>query len=260
MTTSPSFDWIPLWAVFLLTSGIVLASVEGGLQLGRIRRRLAEREGDSPVGSVVGASLGLLAFLLAFTFGGAAERFDTRKQLLLDEVNAVRTAFLRADLLPEPRASAARRALREYVELRAGAMRRPETLPAALARCEEIHRILWSTAASLGEGRTPTEFDALFAGSVNEVIDLHSKRTVMAFQYRIPGPVWVILYVVSIASMVSVGYHFGLNGRGSLVTTVGLIFTFAMVIFLVADLDRPMEGFLRVDQQPMVDLQRALSN
>src|SRR5262245_56224072 len=96
-------DSLPLWGQFLITVAVVLLSVEGGYRLGRYRCRRPDPEKESSVGSMVGGTLGLLAFLLAFTFGLAASRFDARRLVLLDEVNAIGKAYLRADFLPEPR-------------------------------------------------------------------------------------------------------------------------------------------------------------
>ena len=96
-------DALPLWGFFVAVLFLVLLSVEGGYRLGQYRRRRSEQELEAPVGAMVGATLGLLAFMLAFTFGSAADRFDSRKQLLLDEANAIGTAYLRAGMLPDRR-------------------------------------------------------------------------------------------------------------------------------------------------------------
>src|SRR5438876_10839801 len=75
-------------------------SVECGYRLGKYRRSRQEQGKEAPGGTMVGATLGLLAFILAFTFGLAATRFDTRRQVLLDEANASGTTYLRAVMLP----------------------------------------------------------------------------------------------------------------------------------------------------------------
>jgi hypothetical protein len=94
-------DIFPLWGLFAATVVAVLLSLEGGFRLGRWRHQRSEQEKEVSVSAMVGATLGLLAFLLAFTFGMVASRFEVRRQVLLDEVNAIGTAYLRAALLPD---------------------------------------------------------------------------------------------------------------------------------------------------------------
>src|SRR5438045_9492637 len=103
MSNVQPFELIPLWVILVGTVAIVLLSIQGGLRLARIRRKQNEREPEGPIGSVVGATLALLAFLLTFTFGIAANRFELRRSLLLEEVNAIGTTDLRAGLIPEAR-------------------------------------------------------------------------------------------------------------------------------------------------------------
>ena len=107
--------------VWFSGEGVILdrgLAIEAGFQLGRRRSTIVDAEKESPVGAMVGASLGLLAFLLAFTFGFAASRFETRRTILLDEVNAIGTAYLRTATLPDPTRTDSRRLWREYAEAR----------------------------------------------------------------------------------------------------------------------------------------------
>src|SRR6201997_1632522 len=120
MPASGPIDILPLWALFICILLVVLLSVEFGYRLGKYRR--SQQEKEAPVGTMVGATLGLLAFILAFTFGLAAARFDARRQVLLDEANAIGTTYLRAGMLPE-RGEQMRALLRDYVGVRLDAVR-----------------------------------------------------------------------------------------------------------------------------------------
>jgi hypothetical protein len=97
-----TIDQIPLWAVFLITTLILFAAVEIGFHLGKWRKRRSKDEEKGQTGALMGAALGMLAFLLAFTFGMAGSIHNARKSVLLEEVNAIGTAYLRAQILPEP--------------------------------------------------------------------------------------------------------------------------------------------------------------
>jgi hypothetical protein len=240
MLTKIWLDYIPLWALFAGTVLLVLAAIECGYRLAVFRKRQSEKGIDAPIGSVVGGTLGLLAFLLAFTFGMAASRFDTRRQLLLDEVNALGTCYLRADLVPDPERVEIRKRLREYVHLRADTVKRLQTLPQALARSETLQDELWSQAVLVAKKDSNSEMRALFVDSLNAVIDFHTKRVVVS-QYHIPDAIWLALYGVSMLSMAGVGYQFGLAGARDFAISFCLALAFSIVISLIVDLDRVYE-------------------
>jgi hypothetical protein len=249
---------LPLTLVFLGTVAVVLGSIALGYRAGRRRRSTA---GDSagPVGALVGAVLGLLAFFLAFTFGTAAGRFDARKQLLLNEVNAIGTAMLRTELLPEPQRAEARQLLKRYVQIRAGVARGDAPLADAIAESEAIHKQLWAraVAASQMDGQSATTL--LLMPALNEVFDLHTSRITVALQYRIPQGVWNGLLLITVLAMVAVGYQLGLSDARSLLVPAILAVTFSTVVLLIADLDRATAGGLTVSQQPMLALEKEFS-
>ena len=102
-------DAYPQWAVSAATLLLVMLAIEGGYRLGRAARGRSEDEKESPVSAIAATILALLAFMMAFTFSIVSDRFDTRKALVREEANAIRTAWLRSDFLPEPdRAEAVR--------------------------------------------------------------------------------------------------------------------------------------------------------
>ena len=249
-------DPLPLWAVFVSTSLVALASIEIGYRLGRYRHRISDQEKESPVSAMVGATLGLLGFVLAFTFGIAAGRFDSRRQGLVDEANAIGTVWLRAGLLSE-RTDQIRALLREYVDIRlAGA--ESGNLAKAVARSEEIHTQLWKIATEISNKNPNSITVGLFIQSLNELIDLHSKRVALALRSRIPNSIWLAVYFVAILSLGAMGYHGGLAETSRSLAVVAVAITFSVVIWLIADLDRPNEGSIRVDQQAMIDLRNSM--
>jgi hypothetical protein len=249
---------LPLWGVFLCTMVLVLASIEVGFRVGRVRGRRGEDAVQEPIGAMVGAVLGLLAFMLAFTFGITSSRFEARKSLLLDEVNAIGTAWLRAGLLSEPHRSDAQRLFREYVDIRVDLMQHPRHLRAVLARSDSIQGALWSHAVGLAHEDRSSEVYALFTESLNTVFDLQTSRVTVGIQYRIPDTIWVMLGLLTVVAMLAVGYQFGVAGRRGFTSGVVLAVAFSAVILLVADLDRAQEGSLRINQQPMLELQQKL--
>jgi hypothetical protein len=258
-------DFIPVWQLFLTTVAVILLSVEAGFRLGRHRRRHSDHEEESSVGSMAGAALGLLAFLLAFTFGMAASQYENRKRLVLEEANAIGTTYLRSEMLPEPHRTEIRKLLREYVDARTKVVKLPKkkeelvkALQQVLDRSEQLQTLIWSQAVALGKMNPDSIVIGLFLQSMNEVIDLHAKRVTAALRNRIADSIWIALYFVSILSMTAMGYRTGLTGRRSTISILLLALTFSAVLMLVKDLDRPSQQLFKVSQQSLLDLQRQI--
>src|SRR5580765_7428582 len=251
-------DALPLWGLLPIIVVLVLATIEGGYRLGSDRHRRSDREKDAPVGAMVGTTLGLLAFMLAFTFGMAASRFDTRKQLVLEEANAIGTTYLRAAMLPERR-DEIRALLRSYVDARLEAVRSGRVAEEVF-RSEQLQGQLWSAATAVGLQHPDSIVVGLFVESLNEVIDLHAKRVTACLRSRIPGAIWVALLTIAAFSMAAMGYHAGLVGTTRSLAIIVVAVTFSAVIALIADLDRPQEGSLTVSQQALIDVRQSMNS
>jgi hypothetical protein len=250
--TNP-FHELPLWAVFVGTILIVLLAGEVGLWLGRYFRKHVQEPSKAPIGEIVAAMLGLLAFMLGFTFSLAATRFDGRKALVLEEANAIGTTYLRAGLLAEPNRSEIRRLLRDYVETRI-IPEQKEQIMQAKTHSEELHKQLWKQAEVVGDKNPASITVGLFISSLNEAIDLHAKRVQLGMRNQIPIVIWAVLYLLAVFAIGMMGYHTGMAGARRFLGFVPLVLTFSLVILLIADLDRPREGLLKVSQQSLIDL------
>jgi hypothetical protein len=251
-------DFVPLPALFLLTFAMVWLAVEIGQRLGERRAVRAEHEKEAAVGAMTTATLALLAFLLAFTFSFAASRLETRRTLLLDEVNAIGTTWLRAATLPEPERSQARALLREYGEVRLEAVRGGMVEP-GIRRSEALQKQLWDSAAALAARSPESVIVGLYLQTLNETIDLHAKRVNEGLRVRIPPVVWAVLIGLTVTGMGQAGYQTGLAGSRRPLSVPVFALGFAAVIFLIADLDRPHAGWVRVSQQPMQELVGSMS-
>jgi hypothetical protein len=257
MQIAGPLDALPLWALFVFILAVVLLSVECGYRLGKYRRSRHEEEKEAPLGTMVGATLGLLAFILAFTFGLAAARFDTRRQVLLNEANAIGTTYLRAGMLPD-RAQQIRGLLHDYVGVRLEAVQTGKVAE-GVRRSEEIQQQVWLEAEAVGQKNPNSIVVGLFVQSLNQMIDLHAERLQAGLRSRIPGAIWVGLFAVAALSLATMGYHAGLSGTRRSLAIVAVAVTFSVVIELIADLDRPQEGVLRISQQALLDVQRSMN-
>jgi hypothetical protein len=250
-------DIVPVWLLFVAVCLFTGLAQEGGYRLGRWRHARTTGEKEGAVGAMVGSILALFAFMLAFTFGMAASRFDARREVVLAEANAIGTTYLRTRLLHEPQRGASAHLLREYVDVRLRGVQEGKTQE-AITRSEQLHELLWAEAMKEAES-SPGEISALYIKSLNEMIDLHAKRVQVGLRSRIPISIWAGLFTLSLLGMASVGYHAGLSETRRSPAMFGLVLAFAAVLYLIADLDRSQEGLLRVGQQAMIDLQRSMN-
>jgi len=251
-------DSLPIWAVYLLTVGLILLVAEIGFRVGvRLQRRDPSSLKGAMTGAVVGGLLGLLAFLLAFSIGAALNMFNTRRTLVVDEANAIGTSYLRAGFLAEPEAAAARDLLREYVDWRLAGLD-PAQLEEAIRRSEEIHSQLWSIVEGQARENPDSEMLSLFVEAVNEVIDIHSLR-LAASSLRLPPLMLFIFYGTAVLSFFLLGVVSSADGRRNPIALLLFALALAAVLILLVDLDRVQEGLLQVGQKALFDLQRQLS-
>ncbi|HET7641016.1 MAG TPA: hypothetical protein VFK47_20065, partial [Ktedonobacteraceae bacterium] len=207
------------------------------------------------------ASLGLLAFILAFTFGLTAARFDSRRQLLLDEVTAIETTTRRADLIPEPHRSEVKALLRKYVELRIFTNENRQEIRERIRQSEAIQSQLWPHAAALADADLKNaDIVSLFVDSLNEMMSLQTRRVTIT-SYHIATIIWLVLFGITVISMFQLGYLFGRSSGVNWLFIVALSLAFSGVMILIVDLDRSgagTQGAIQVSQQPMRDLHERL--
>jgi hypothetical protein len=250
-------DVIPIWLLFLITVGLIVGTIEAGYRLGCRAHANSEDEKEAPVSAIAGTILGLLAFILAFTFAIVSDRYDARKGLVRDEANAIRTAYARAEFLPEAEYAEATALLREYVAARlnvaqAGSL---DKIPELMLEADRVQRQLWEMAVANARLDMNSDVAALYIEALNDVTNVHWLRVAIGVQARTPTVIWVMLYALVVIAMTGVGYQTGIAGSKRTWATLILAFSFALVIALIADLDRPQSGLVQVTQQPLEDLQ-----
>jgi|SRR5688572_5096956 len=258
-----NLDLVPIWVVFIGTILLVMVFIEVGYRLGAMAHRKSAHEKEAPVSGVSATVLGLTAFILAFSFSIVTHRYDTRKALVRDDADAIRTAYLRTAFLPASDRAESRRLLEEYLharlQLSRGARIAQEELGPVLARSEAIHRRLWDIAVVDAERDMNSDIGALYIESLNQIMNVHASRLAIGVRMRMPWGIWLVLYSLTSLGMVSMGYHAGIAESKRSNATWVLAISFAMVITLVAALDRPW-GVAAVTQQPLVDVERFMSS
>jgi len=257
--SSSVFSAMPIEGLFGIILLITFSSVFAGFTLGQ-RFRDRKSEGDAPpIGSVIGALFALLAFMLALTFSSASNRYDTRKQLLLDEVNSIGTAFLRASFLENEDTQRSQTLLKDYVQRRMNVLNESDLLDVLMAESELIHKELWDIVLKYPKGHVGGALTASYAAALNDMFDLHNSRVVVGVSYHVHPSIWAVLLSISVLSMAALGFQFAYSGGRRVWLCMLLATTFSLVLLLIEDLDRPEQGTIRVNQGPMVALFKSMT-
>jgi len=256
MTGQP-IDTLPLWTVYPITVVVLLAAIVGGYFLARWRGKKPTANPDNGVGAISGATLALFAFLLAFVVGFAVNVSQERRGLLISEVNAIGTTYLRAGYLEEPYRTDSRDLLRQYVDWRVKAAEKG-MLEDAISNSEDIQKKLWTMAESIVTSGSESATTGLYVSTLNEVIDLHTERVIFGLQIRVPPAILLTMYLIGILAMVLLGMQIGYGKSRSLVALFILVLVLAAVLYLITDLDRSGHGLLQISNQPMIDLQEQI--
>lgn len=252
-------DHIPLWFFFLVVIVLSIMTVEFGYRYGRWRLARKSKEQETPVAAMVASILGLLAFMLAFTFSMAATRFDARRQVVLEEANSIGTTYLRSQLLPEPQRTEIAERLREYTALRVQTLN-VGIIKDLMKQSDELLKQIWSQALMVADKDPKSITTGLFLQSLNETIDIHSKRVFIGLRNRVPLSIWIVLFSLTVLGMMSIGYQAGLSGTHRSPEMLIMTLSFTLVLYLIIDLDRGQEGFLKVSQQAMIDVLNSMQN
>ena len=162
-----------------------------------------EKESVSNVGSMVGGILGMLGFVLALTFFIAATQHNERRQFVLDEANAIGTAYLRADLLKEQFQAPVKSLLRDYVKVRLQAIN-SDDIDKLIKRSTEIHKLLWYQVVSAAKSNEGIN-TSLMIHAANSIIDIHEGRLIAGLYNRIPDSIWLTLFTITALTMITMG-------------------------------------------------------
>jgi hypothetical protein len=254
----PWLHQFPLWVSAVLFLVVFSLALESGLRAGLRQHRSREDGGKTEQGDLtLNSLLILLALMLALTFSFSLSRADLRKQAVLNEANAIGTAFYRADLAAEPARTELRERLLAYARTRLYKAEEgyltSQQLQQQIAHSLEAQAKLWPATVRVLEGDLPAPIQASIVQAINEVLDAHTTRITFAFD-RQPWIVMVLLLFISAASLGVVGYNVALVGglyrwRMSIFTLV-----LAAIILVISDFDRPGSGFIQVSNQSLIAL------
>jgi hypothetical protein len=255
---------ILLSAVFsAVLFGGVLACMRIGWRVGRKRLQALGEDGQAGLGALDGAVFGLMGLLIAFTFTGAATRFDARRDLITQHVNAIGTAWLRLDLLADPDREKARNGFRRYVDTQMEVVRSAGNEAAAragVARLSAIQEEIWATLIHAVRNDKTLPLAQAVLPPANEMFDLSTTR-LMAAQQHPPVAVFAMLGLLVLVSGLLAGYGMAKAERQSRLHLYGFAAIMSLSVYLIFDLEYPRLGLVRVDSfdHAVIELRQSMN-
>ncbi|HEX8915341.1 MAG TPA: hypothetical protein VF796_23515 [Humisphaera sp.] len=248
-------------SVALLFVGI-LAAIEIGFRAGLRGRRRDPDSVTRGIGGMEGAVFGLLGLLLAFLFGGAASRFEHRRGLIVDEANAIGTAYLRMDLLPEPERAENRKLFAAYVDTRIDRHARGpdgQDDPDAARREADLQARIWATSLAALKQVDSNAATTLVVSALNAAFDAAATRAAASRVHAPPAVTTLMFAIVGLGATLA---GFSMAARLKRARLHSLVFALALTatVYVTLDLDLPRAGLIRIDDsdRPMVEVRKSM--
>jgi hypothetical protein len=246
--------------VLFIVGALLIVMTEIGYRISQ-RLMLSNKTPQLKQTKAVQASIiGLMGLLLAFTFTISLQRFDHRQELAQLEADAIGTAYLRTAFLPDKMRMETKNLFRQYLMLR---LQRSKAMDYAELEKHEnelakIQQQIWQGGV-VGGRENPNPMMANYVVALNAMIDLDSDR-LAASRHHVPGPVWLLLLLLTSAGCWCVGYLIGAMGKRSLLPQLVLPLLLTITITLITDLDRPRHGLIGLDETGLHDLARIMGD
>lgn len=255
---------IPPLLFALLLFGGMLALLEVGRRLG-IRRQAEESESErSNLGTIEAAVFALFGLVVAFTFSGAADRFNQKRALIAEEANAIGTAYLRLQLLSGKAQPELQELFRHYLDSRLETYRKLPNMQAAtmeMAKTQEIQREIWTkavTATSLQSSHP--DAGKLLLPALNNMIDITTTRN-MALRTHPPNVIFALLFALGLICSLLAGYRMATSPNRSWLHMLSFLLITVIVIYVIVDLEYPRVGLIRLGSfdQVLIDARAAMN-
>lgn len=222
-------------------------------------RRMASRPEEIGVGAgaMQAGVFALLGLLIAFTFSGAASRFDDRRKLVAQEANAIGTAYLRVDLLPSDARSALRQRFSQYLDARLAVYRKLPDIESARQEWDKgtaLQNEIWAQAITACRAQNDPPSCMLLVPALNEMIDITTIRMTTMMTHP-PTIVFVLLFGLALGSSLVAGYEMSGSTRRSWIHMITFAAMTAVTVYIILDLEYPRAGLIRVDASDQVLLE-----
>lgn len=254
-----SVSFIAFLTVFGMVAG-TLWMLEIGRRVGRRRMERNPESAKASTGAIDGAIFGLLGLLIAFTFSGAASRFDERRAMIVEEANSIGTAWLRLDLLPVTAQTALREKFRQYLDARLAAFQKIPDVAAAKAdfkRASALQSEIWTVALSSCRESESHPATMLLLPALNEMFDIAASRTAGA-QMHPPAIIYGVLGLLLVAASLIAGVGLSMGRVRSWFHGTAFVLVMTLTVYVIIDFEFPRVGIIRIHgfDEALVDLRR----
>ncbi len=241
---------------------MMLLLLEVGRRVGQHRVKRDPGGARAGAGTVDGAVFGLLGLMLAFTFSGAASRFDARRQLVVEEANDIGTAWLRIDLLPNEAQPAMRTLFRRYLDSRLDTYRKASDVKGAMEEYEHSTKLqneIWAEAVAKSREAPSPQATMLLLPALNQMIDITTTR-LMATRTHPPVVIFVMLAVLALVGALLAGFAMAEAKGRNWVHMLAFAAILSTTVWITIDLEYPRLGLIRVDavDAVLVDLRKSM--
>ena len=241
------FQSLPLVVIFMIIFLLIILFYHFGYW---IRTRSIQKNPDyvnKELGAINGTLLGLLGLMLAFTFGMASSRYDTRRQVIVQEANDIGTAILRTEIYPDSVKQVLQNYFRDYVDYRISfyeAGTDDQKAKEFYNKADSIGKKIWSVVAGYAKTDNITTRTSELIPALNDMIDITTTRRA-ASEATIPASIMYFLVILCCCSAFLLGYD--QKGRKDWIMVLGLATMLSFTVVIIQDLDRPRSGFINVD-------------
>ncbi len=258
----PILYQIPAWIIASVIFVLMMIMNWAGFRL-RKKQRAGKTEAEiDSFGSIEGSMLGLMALLLAFSFGMAATKFDERRKIIIEEANDIGTAILRSDLYGDSVRKLFLQDFSVYVDARIAyydAGVNYDKIKLALKEAEAISGMLWKRATLSHDPSNPARTLQMIP-ALNSMIDIVTTRE-SSREAKVPPLILFMLMILTFVAAFLTGYNYKGNRRSTVIVVSFALMT-ASTLYLVMELDRPRRGLLSLDaaQAKIADLKKLTVN
>ena len=235
--------------VFVGVALALLLAMEFGYRIGRWHQKIGRGSIKEFVGIIDAPILALLGLLIGFTFFGAAERFDKRRDLIVEETNHIGTAYLRLDLLRAEDRDALRALFKQYLDSRLRTYAVLANLREAMAEYDHTQQLqseIWTRSVEAAQKTGSAYASIQLIPALNAMIDITTTRVAVT-QFHPPRIVFIMLAILSLIAAMLAGYQMSTAARRSWFHVALFVLTFTLAVYVILDLEYPRLGLIRVD-------------